>query len=400
MTHLHETQPGLTESRTDAASAYAYRSPEAPQVSARLLVDGTDLEFEMLVGYDEVKSAARDWRRFTSDTPGRVPIPQESDARSVRQLPLETDPQSHTKYRALIADTFSRSSVRRLEPAIRAVVSSVIDAAVADGEVEVLDGLAMPIVMGSLAMTLGRPPEDAEEWASWGRVVFDTDKHGNKSPSSGLEQYLSRVIDESRAEPGSDFFGLLASAHVDGVPLDKEEMLGFGNLVLVGGRGTLIDALTSAIWYLGSEPGDRAKLAAEPSLIPTAVEEFLRYFSPLAHIGRTATTDVDFGTTTAREGTLVSLGFSFANRDPKTFDHPGSCIIDRKPNRHVAFGHGPHTCIGAHLARLEMRVVLEELLRRAPTYRIEPSPGLRFLTLGFASIPVGLTSLHLTFAGG
>ena len=177
-------------------------------------------------------------------------------------------------------------------------------------------------------------------------------------------------------------------------------MLGFGNLVLVGGRGTLIDAFTNAIWYLGSEPSDRDRLAAQPEMIPMAVEEFLRFFSPLAHIGRTAQTDVSIAGTVVDQGDLVSLGFSFANRDPNAFEQSESMVIDRKPNRHLAFGHGPHTCIGAHLARLEMRVVIEGLLLRAPDDVVESSPTLRILDLGFASVPSGLESLRLTIPSG
>jgi len=391
--------------RSDEADAgetcpYAYLSPGESRASATVAAGGEETHFEMILGYDEVKASARDWRRFTSNTPGRVPIPNESDVRSVRQLPLETDPPMHTKYRTVIADAFSRKPIGNLEPAIRAIVVSVIDRVVEEREVEVMEGLALPIVMGSLAVALGRPQHEADSWADWGRVVFDSDEHGVKSSNSRLDQYLESAVDDAWAQPGDDFFGLLASARIDGEPLDRDEMLGFGNLVFAGGRGTLIDSISNSIWYLGTEASDRDRLIAQPDLIPTAVEELLRYFSPLAHIGRTATTNVVLDGTSVQEGDLVSLGFSFANHDPEAFDDAGSVVIDRKPNRHLAFGHGPHTCIGAHLARLEMRVVLEELLLRAPTYQVEMSPRFRFLDLGFTSIPAGLESLQLTIPRG
>lgn len=375
---------------------YAFPHPGKRAVSARVRYDDADTEFAMIVGYDDVKLAARDWRKFTSDTPGRVPIPHEVEARSVRQLPLETDPPAHTLFRAVISDLFSRTRVGGLEPHIRSVVSSVLDRVVDTGQVEVVEGLATPVVMGSLAKFLGRPQHEADEWATWGRVVFDTDSQGNKSANPRLDGYLAAAVDGARSEPGEDFFGVLARARIDGEALSRDEMLGFSNLVFVGGRGTLIDSISSAVWYLGSEPTDRAKLVARPEMISVAVEEFFRYFSPLAHIGRTATENVDIGGTFIRDGGLVSLGFALANHDPGTFDDAETCVIERKPNRHVAFGHGPHTCVGAHLARIEMRIVVEELLLRAPNFEVETSPTFRSLDLGFVSLPAGLESLELT----
>jgi len=379
---------------------YSYLSPDDSRVSARVHDDGADIDFEMFVGYKELKAAARDWQRFSSDTPGRVPIPHEVDARDMRQLPIETDPPLHTQYRAIIANSFSRSTIGELEPAIREVVSSAVDESVQLGGAEVVDGLAVPIVMGSLALALRRPPFEADEWATWGRTIFRTDDRGTKGRNNQLDEYLASAIDGAMSTPRDDFFGLLARADIGGAPLTREEMLGFGNLVFAGGRETLIDSISSSIWYLGTEPADRARLVADPSMIPTAVEEFLRYFSPLSHLGRTATASIDETTHDIGEGDLVALGFAFANHDPKVFDEPDSCVIDRKPNRHVAFGHGPHTCIGAHLARLEMRIVLEELLKRAPNYEVEQTPTFRFLDLGFTAIPAGLDSLRLTIPHG
>jgi len=379
---------------------YSYVGPDDSRVSARIRDDGADIDFEMFVGYEELKAAAKDWQRFSSDTPGRVPIPHEIDARDMRQLPIETDPPQHSRYRAIIANSFSRATIGELEPAIREVVSSAVDESVQQGGAEVVEGLAVPIVMKSLALTLGRPQSEADVWASWGRTVFGTDEHNAKRHNNQLDEYLASAVDSAMATPGDDFFGLLARAEIDGLPLTKEEMLGFGNLVFAGGRETLIDSISSSIWYLGTEPADRAMLVADPSLIPRAVEEFLRYFSPLSHLGRTATASIGETTHDIREGDLVALGFAFANHDSRVFDQPDSCVIDRKPNRHVAFGHGPHTCVGAHLARLEMRIVLEELLRRAPNYDVEQDPTFRFLDLGFTAIPAGLESLQMTIPHG
>jgi len=368
-------------------------------VSAQLRTNGQITNFEMFVGYESVKEAARDWRRYSSDAPGRVPIPHEVDARDMRQLPIETDPPEHTAYRATIADSFSRTTIEALEPAIREEIRSVVHGVIDQGEVELVGGFATPIVMRALAQLLGRPRDEADEWVSWGRVAFAVDEHGNKAHNGRLDEYLSSAVDGAVVAPGDDFFGQLVRARIDGEALTRDEMLGFGNLVFAGGRGTLIDSISGAVWHLGTRPEDRAKLLADPSLIPTAVEEFFRYFSPLAHIGRTATARSAAASGSIGEGDLISLGFAFANHDPDIFEDADSCVIDRKPNRHVAFGHGPHTCIGAHLARLEMRIVLETLLLLAPEYTVEPDPKFRFLDLGFTAIPAGIESCRLSFAG-
>jgi len=386
----------MKDAEESAGCPFAYLSPDAGRVSASVRAGDDDIDFDMFVGYQELKAVARDWRGFSSDTPGRVPIPPEVDVRDMRQLPIETDPPQHTAYRAIIADSFSRTAIGRLEPAIRDIVSTIIDEAVHNGGVEIVEGLAVPIVMQSLALTLGRPLSEAAEWSTWGRTVFATDDSGSTSPNSGLDEYLAAAIDNAVLAPSDDFFGLLASADLDGVPLTRDEMLGFGSLVFAGGRETVIDSISTSIWHLGTNPDDRTALIADPSQIPTAVEEFFRYFSPLSHIGRTATSSAGEAVSDINEGDLVGISFAMANHDPKIFDRADSYVIDRKPNRHVAFGHGPHTCIGAHLARLELRIVIEELLARAPDYEVDQTPTFRRRDLGFATMAGGLDSLQMT----
>lgn len=378
---------------------FGYLSPGHSQVSAQIGTGDEALDFEMFVGYESVKEAARNWRRYSSDTPGRVPIPHELDARDMRQLPIETDPPEHTAYRAAVADAFSRATIQALEPVIRKEITSLINGVVNQGGVELVGGLATPIVMRSLAHVLGRPQHEADEWVSWGKVVFDIDERGHKARNGLLDEYLSSVVDEAIVAPGDDFFGHLVRTRIDGEALSRDEMLGFGNLVFAGGRGTLIDSISGALWHLGTRPEARSKLAADPSLIPVAVEEFFRYFSPLVHIGRTATAQSASTAERIGEGDLVSLGFAFANHDPTIFEDADSCLIDRKPNRHVAFGHGPHTCIGAHLARTELRIVLETMLLLAPDYSVEPDPEFRFLDFEFTVIPEGIDSCQLSIPG-
>lgn len=356
--------------------------------------------FPLIVGYDDVRAAARNWSQFTSDTPFEVPIPAEHGVRPVRQLPIETDPPDHTDYRALTARFFSRSAAERHASIVAEVVDAAIDTAVdAAGSLDVVADLALPVVNHGLAATLGRPPEDAERWLEWGIHVFDRGADG-KSANRELDGYLERLVDESRASPRDDFFGALARAEFRGRPLTRDEMLGFGNLVFAGGRDTVVAAIASMCWYLAHHPTDWNRLRADVSLAPSTVEEILRLSSPLSFIGRHATGPCRHAGTTLGDGDLVALGFAAANRDPGVFDAPDECRIDRQPNRHIAFGHGPHTCSGANLARMELRVTLERLVARVR--ELEPAGRARFRRIPIEGTEVAgtIADVHVRLRGG
>jgi cytochrome P450 len=325
----------------------------------------TDLggaSFPLFVGYDDVRDAARNWRAFTSDTPFEVPIPPEHGVRPVRQLPIETDPPDHTDYRAITAHFFSRSAADEHAPAVAAVVDAIIDDALGD-TLDVIPDLALPVVNHGLAATLGRPKVDAELWLTWGVHVFHSNA-GGKSANEELNAYLEGAVDSACTEPGDDFFGILASSNFRGRSLTRDEMLGFGNLVFAGGRDTVAKAIAAACWYLATHRDEWARLRADASLVRPAVEEILRLSSPLPFIGRHAVARCEYAGAQLDTGDLVALGFAAANRDPEIFDGPDECRLDRWPNRHIAFGHGPHTCSGAHLARMEIGTTIERLLSR------------------------------------
>jgi cytochrome P450 len=326
----------------------------------RTSVDGD--EIVVICGHERLRAAARDWRTYTSATPFRVPIPEESALRPVRQFPIETDPPQHRAYRQLIEHRFSRGAAERVRPVVDRVVGDVLAAAVERGTIDVVAELALPLVTRAIAETMGRPG-DTDRFLSWGLHVFRDPDSGERRANADLDRYLADRVDEALTVGGDDLFGDLAAAEFDGRPLDRDEILGFGYLVLAGGRDTVIAAITGALAHLAAAPDDRTRLRRAPEGVPAAVEEFLRCVSPLPMIGRTATTDHRIGDQTIAAGELVALGFAAANRDDRVFDAPHECRIDRSPNRHVAFGHGPHTCIGAPLARMELSVVVEHVVR-------------------------------------
>lgn len=318
-------------------------------------VDGERIT--VVLRHDDVRRVARDWQRYTSATPFRVPIPEESALRPVQQFPIETDPPEHSAYRSAIAARFSRTAAQAIRPHVEQLVDEVLTAAVERGRLAVVDELAIPVVTAAIAHTLGRP-QDAGLLASWGLHVFRDPATGVRRRNAGLDDYLAGRVDAAMSDPADDLFGDLARATVLGRPLTRDEILGYGYLALAGGRDTVISAIAGALWHLTTHEVDRRALVAEPERVPLAVEELLRFFSPLGYIGRTVAADHDVDDRRFEAGRRVALGFASANHDPEVFDAPEEIRLDRAPNRHVAFGHGPHTCIGAPLARMQLAAVV------------------------------------------
>jgi cytochrome P450 len=346
--------------------------------------------FPLFVGFEDVRSAALDWETFTSDTPFEVPIPHEHAVRPVRQLPIECDPPDHYEYRALTAKFFSRRAVDSHAPIVRSLADRIINSAIDASEpLEVLSDLALPVVNHGLAAVLGQPAEDAELWLRWGMHVFHS-PDGGKAANQELNAYLEQAVRSAIERPSDNFFGALASSRFRGQPLTTDEILGFGNLVFAGGRDTVAKAIGAMCGYLASNPAAWRKLKSDPGVRRSAVEEVLRLSSPLPFIGRHATRPCTHAGAAVQAGDLVALGFAAANRDPSAFDEPNAFRIDRSPNRHMAFGHGPHTCLGGHLARMEIGVTLERLLVHVEELELVEPVEHRILELGGQSIKAGL----------
>lgn len=333
-----------------------------------------------IAGHAEVKAAAKDAVTFSSDLQG------DPDVRTYRQLPLEVDPPDHTAYRAILAPVFSRPAVAALEPALRSVAAGLAADLARRGAIEAVRDLALPLVAASIGLAFGRP-QDVEELRSWGVTSWQTLPDGRRD-GTNLERYLARVFDEVERRPGDDAFSRIAAATIDERPLTRRERLGIGNLILAGGRDTVIMLISGAIWHLAGAPAERARLAADPARIPAAVEELLRFLSPLQRMERVATSDVFGPWGSAHAGEVVLLGFARANHDETVFGDPQAIDLERSPNPHVAFGNGPHTCIGVHLARLEARVFLEELLRVVPDWRLATGMRAAYEQVGAARVPV------------
>lgn len=327
----------------------------------------------------DLKAAAKDWTRYSSALQGDI------DVRTYRQLPLEVDPPDHRAYRALLGPVFDRPAVLAHEPRLRAVAERLVDGFVARGELDAVHDLALPMVATSIATAFGRPG-DADELTSWGLTTWEHLPDGTRS-GARLEAYLARVFAEAAAPASDDVFRLLLDFRIDGRPLTDEERLGIGNLILAGGRDTVINLLAGAMWHLAGAPADADALRADPDRIPAAVEELLRFLSPLPAIERVATVAADEPWGRVEAGDVVLLRFAEGNHDPAAWADHDAIRLDRSPNPHVAFGQGPHTCIGVHWARLEARVFLDVLLRRVPGWELAPGADIEWTEVNGARVP-------------
>ncbi|MCW1916686.1 cytochrome P450 [Luteolibacter sp. GHJ8] len=314
----------------------------------------------MILGHAEVRAAAKDWQTFSSDAPFRVPIPSEEEMRTVRQLPIETDPPQHTAYREIVEPFFRRPKDPEFVQRVRLLVRELLGGALSRPEVEVVRELALPFQSRALTYLLDVPESEAKTWIGWGIHVFKDGADGEVKGAE-LERYIHAQLDRAEASPGQDFFSALVIAEYDGRKLSREEMLGFANLTFAGGRDTVIHTVSSVVDYLAAHPEALAFLREDSKRVIHASEEFFRVFMPLTHIGRVCPGGAELPGKTMAPGDRISLCWASANRDESVFAEADEIRLDRKPNPHLSFGFGTHICLGAAHARLLVRVLLEEL---------------------------------------
>lgn len=314
----------------------------------------------MILRHADVREAAKDWKTFSSDAPFRVPIPSEEAVRSMRQLPIETNPPEHTEYRAIVEPFFQRAKQSEVIAKVEALIAELLAQALASESIEVVNDFALPVQSRALTYLLNMPEAEADTWIGWGVHVFKV-TGGEFKKGNVLEDYLHAQLDRAEASPGEDLFSALVKARYRGRPLTREEMMGFGNLTFAGGRDTIIHSISNIMAYLGQNPAAFEYLRADPKRLVHAGEEFFRVFMPLTHIGRVCPVETDVHGVKVPPGGRVSLGWASANFDETVFDSPEEIRLDRKPNPHISFGFGTHLCLGAPHARLIVRSLLEAL---------------------------------------
>ena len=322
----------------------------------------------MILGFKQVREAARDWERFSSDAPFRVPIPREEDVRSVRQYPLEVDPPVHGQYRAIVDPFFKRPLQPEYIARMENLVEELLTDAMARPQIEIVRDFAIPLQSRALTYLLNMPESEADVWIQWGTHVF-RDASG-VSKGAEMEIYSNELLDAAQANPGDDFFSALTKATFEGRPLTRQEMLGYANIAFAAGRDTIINTVSTITAYFAAHSEALDELRGEPKRIIVAGEELIRFATPITHIGRLCPVETDVYGIEVKADHLISLCWASANFDETVFDNPTEVKLDRKPNPHVSFGNGIHNCMGAAHARLIVRTLLAKLSELASDVKL------------------------------
>ncbi|MEU7825551.1 cytochrome P450 [Catellatospora sp. NPDC049133] len=351
-------------------------------------------------GYEHVVEALRDHAVYSSyqdhtDPAGPMrgtsnpPIP-------ALNVPQELDPPLHTVYRRLLNGPLSPEQSRRREPFIRQVTAACLDRFSEKGQADLVAELTNPVPAIVTLGILGVPLADWERYA--GPIHLLTySPPGSETWTEAMTAVgemmavLGALVVARRTAPTDDLISVLATATGDdGELLPLDHVIATAGLVVAGGVDTTTALVSHALHWLHRNPAERDRLIADPGLLPTAVDEFLRVLAPVQFMSRTATRDTVLGGQHIAAGERVMLAFAAANRDPAAFDCPAEMRLDRAPNRHVAFGSGVHRCVGAHLAKVEAVVMLDEILRRIPDYVVDEQAALRYPSIGAINGYIGM----------
>ena len=328
--------------------------------------------------YADVTAMAKDIEHFSSANTSVIDAIEEPETPILTYglPPITSDPPLHTWTRRLLLPWFSHARVKSYEPMTRALCGSLIDSHLAAGRADAAADYAQQIPVRVIGSILGIPEDLADTFTGWVRdaLEFADDAERSQRGMFGIGYYLWDRINERRETEGDDLLTHLLHAEVDGQPVDDMIILGMAMLTMIAGIDTTWSAIGSSLWHLATHDDDRERLVAEPALMDTAVEELLRAYSPVT-MARIVTGDVDVGGCPMKQGDKLLLNFPAANRDPAVFPRADEVLLDREENRHVAFGSGIHRCAGSNLARMELRVALEEWLARVPVFHLAHGAG-------------------------
>jgi cytochrome P450 len=296
----------------------------------------------------------------------------------------------HRKYRCLLDPEFSPTKMADLEPEARALVNRIIDEFVANGKCEFHEDFATPLPSTIFLALVGLPQEDLPQFLKWRDDTIRPDAKNEvdaqrirEAAGAAITGYFEAALEEKRRNPDDRLLSRIVVAEVDGRPLTQAELLGMCHLLLLGGLDTVTATLDCMIAYLAQHPERRRAVVADPELMNAAIEELLRHQTPVMMVPRIVAQDCEMGGVSLYAGDGATLLLGAANVDVEEFDDPGDVRLDRESNRHLAFGGGPHRCLGSHLARMELRVAMEEFHKRIPEYELAEgaeihfSPGIR-----------------------
>lgn len=364
---------------------------------------GAIRSFWAVTRYEDVVTVSKDPGRFSSYRGSAQLEDYDQDGLDmVRMMMLNMDPPQHGKFRRLVSSGFTPLVTSFLEPRIRAVTTKILDAIAHKGEVDFVPTVAAELPLYVIAELLGVPEDDRHKLFEWSNrlVGFDDPELGTSMESAkeaGMElwMYANTLAEHRRSGrvDSHDFISILMNAEVDGTQLTEAEFDAFILMLTVAGNETTRNLLSGGLLALMQHPDQMARLLADPSLIPGGIEEMLRWVSPITCFRRTATRDTELAGQAIHENDKVVIYYASANRDERAFPDPARFDVGRTPNDHLAFGVGEHFCLGANLARLEIRILFTELLRRFPDIQLAgPVSRLRSSFInGIKHLPVRFT---------
>src|SRR6202012_5489159 len=323
--------------------------------------------------YEAVKEIAYDTEHFSSR---RVIVRDVRPEGVGTAPPITSDPPHHKPAKQLLLPPFTPDAMKKLEPRVRAICNELIDEFIADGKCDAAAHYTKHIPVRAIAHMLGIPEKDGDLFIRWIHEILELGIKDDDTLMHALHEmtaYFPAQIEQRKQNPTHDLISTLMNARdKDGQPLSDAHVLGSLRLLLIAGIDTTWSAIGSSLCHPARTPADRARLIAEPELMPTAIEELLRAYSPVT-MAREGMKETVISGCPVKPGKMVLLSFPAANRAPAVFPDADKVMIDRKENRHAAFGLGIHRCIGSNLARMEMTVAIEEWLKRIPDFRLDPA---------------------------
>ena len=331
--------------------------------------------------HEGVSKIAKDTDNFTSRTvivnygrPGEDALPAPIGVAP----PITSDPPFHSIARRLILPAFAPGPINALEPAIRELCNRLLDNLGDHEIVNAGDEYAQFIPPAVIAKMLGFPPEDEEFFREIIHIIISgvdlEDEAERIERFAPVDEYFTKQIQDHIDNPRDDLTSYLLNVEMEGQKLSMEHVRGTIVLILVAGIDTTWSSIGASLWHLAQNPDDLARLVNEPELMPVAIEEFLRFYAPVT-MARLVKEDMDYLGCPMKKDDWILLGFPAANRDPAAFKDADTCVIDRAENRHLAFGLGIHRCAGSNLARLELRIAIEEFIKRYPKFELADAEG-------------------------
>ena len=378
---IHRSAAPVTDWATDFDHARSEYNENAPEIWAELRTGCPIAHTDRYGGawlpvrHADVSQIAYDTEHFTSESVVVKWARPEGSRPIGGAPPITSDPPFHHEARRLILPAFNQQKVAALEPEIRRFCRQLIDNMGNADVIDAADQYAKHIPPAVIAQMLDLPVEDGDKFREFVHTALESIAEDQDVQQLGwqkLDEYLDLRITERSQNLGEDLLSYLLQAKIFDRQLSPEHVRGTVALLLIAGIDTTWSAIGASLLHLATHPKDLARLVAEPDLIPIAIEEFLRAYAPVT-MARVVAKDVEVGGCPMKQGDWVLLPFPAANRDPQVFENADEVIIDREVNRHAAFGLGIHRCIGSNLARLEMRVAIEEFIARFPEFAVDES---------------------------